>query len=612
MNTKTIFGAVALTVAFSTTATAGLDDGLLWVFRAKDGIADGATDMSNFRNQLTVSAASPQTLKFKNAEGRVPYLTNMTVKAGVENATFENQACLYLDQPTATIDGTLHTYEQQARIPSSMIATSTEGVSFFARVKWDGPSRKRNGSWDSIIEFFQNGNDWLGKGWGVEFEQYGNTAGNAWLRVVVGPKAVSAKTSNMISDKATWSEGKFLGNACDIYPVWGWVDIGVTLRSVPEEGRTYVTIFKCQNEVHSVSIGRTFVNRILQAPSHNDGLSYLFGGTSGEHTAQDLASNFRGAVNEIRLWNRCLSEEEMKSVFAGRQQGWSIGVANGSPDEFSDSECVNDFNPRTMQWCGMRKTLTAAKPSVSITSVFPADRRNLPRTLHIKPILSAEATGAKLDISLNGANLGTLNLKEGDNWFFIKERTFGKLVGNDGTATFTLTRTGNMDGTVMFDFLELTGSFQIGKFDNKNKPESYSEFTWAKSRDLYSTVENTVIYAANLEPLKTMDIRFHLRQAVADHYKFRFSTHLFWQTEEQLPLTFKLNDVAILPTEESENPARTFIFDIEPGVLQECNKFSISAGASTRTDNGDKSYAVDYYRLELINTDKKGLVFSCR
>ena len=108
-----------------------------------------------------------------------------------------------------------------------------------------------------------------------------------------------------------------------------------------------------------------------------------------------------------------------------------------------------------------------------------------------------------------------------------------------------------------------------------------------------------------------MDIWFPLEKAVADHYKFRLSTHLFWQTEEQLPLTFALNGVALQPTEEL-TPTRTFHFDIAPGVLQECNKFSIISGTSTRTDTGNKDYAIDYYRLDVINTDQSPLVVSFR
>ena len=604
--------AVVVNVVFPCAAIANLDDGLLWVFRAKDGIVNGGADMSNFRDQLTVSAVSTKTLTFQSVSGHEPYLTNMTVKAGIENATYENQACLYLNQPTNRIDGTFHVYHQRAKLPSSLLATSTNGVSFFARIKWDGSSRKgSSGTYVNIIEFFQNGNDWQGKGWGVELNEYGGgAAGNSWIQAVVGTKQVVAKDANIVSDESQWTEGKFIGNSCGVYKNEGWTDIGVTMRSVSGEGKTYVTIFRCPSGAHSVSIARTFVNRLLAAPSLNDGLSYIFGNETGDKTGAGNV-NFRGAVREVRLWNRCLSEEEMRMVFAGQQQGWSIGAENDSANEFSDTECVGTFNPRTMSWSKMRKTLTSANPSVTITSTFPIDRRNLPRVLHIKPILSAEAAGGKLDVSLNGTNIGTVKLRSGDNWFFVKERVFSRLVGNDGVATFTLARSGNMAGTVMFDSLELTGSFQIGKSDNVNADGSFSEFTWVQDRnhELYSTVEDIKIYPANISPNKGIDIYFPLRQAVADHYKFRFSTHLFWQTEAQLPLTFKLNGVAIQPTGES-TPDRTFDFDIEPGVLQECNKFTIRTGATTRTDSGDKDYAIDYYRLDVINTDKKGICLS--
>lgn len=606
--------AVAVSAVLPSTAVADLDDGLLWIFRAKDGIADGSTDMSNFRDQLTVSAASTKTFNFTSAAGHSPYLTNMTVSAGVENATWENMSCLYLDQPTNTIDGTFHAYRQMAMIPSTMIAKSTEGVSFFARIKWDGPRRKKaDGTWDNVIPFFMNGHNWSNKGWGIELTQYGNTLGNAWLGVVVANTKAIARDTNVVSDESSWTAGKFLGSACGIWRAEGWTDIGVTMRSVSAENKTYITIFRCNNEGRSTQIGRTFLNKLLATPDTGwAGYSYFFGDSSGDKTGAGNDS-FAGAVRELRLWNRCLSEEEMKAVFAGQQQGWSIGAKNDSADEFSDAECVGAFNPRTMSWSKMRKTLTSANPSVSITTTLPADRRYLPRTLHIKPILSAEAAGAKLDVSLNGANIGNVRLMEGDNWLFIKERVFSSLVGDDGVATFTLTRSGNMAGTVMFDFLELTGSFQIGNRDNANADASFSEFgAWNKSHQVYSSVEDTTIYTGGLAPEKTLDIRFPLRKAVADHYKFRFSTHLFWQTEEQLPLSFTLNDVAILPTEESSTPTRTFYFDIEPGVLQECNKFSITAGVSTRTDSGNKSYAIDYYRLDVINTDKTGFVMVFR
>ncbi len=615
-----MFLTVAIAFALSFTAVANIDDGLLWVFKAKEGVADGSTDSSDFRDQLTVSAATTKTLTFNYPEGYPICFTNMTVKSGVANATYENQPCLFLPQTTNWVDGVLHSYEQNATIPNAMLAKSTEGASFYARLKWLGRSRPQVGAqfpYNYDFSFFDNGHVWseTGRGWIIRFGLYGNSPRGAYLEAVVKDKRVTASSGNLVTDEAQWVAGKIMGNACDIYAPgeiasYEWVDIAVTFRYASEEGRTYITFFKCPSGGHDVAIARGFVERSLAAPTGN---GKVFGATTAEeHVGGATSGNFRGAVSEMRLWNRCLSEEEVRTVFAGQPQGWRIGADNGSADEFSDTECTSDFSPRTMQWSKMRKTLTAANPSVSLTATFPADRRNLPRVLRIKPIISEDAAGAQLDIRLNGTKIGTVKLRGGDNFFFVREQAFNRFVGSDGVATFTLTRTGNMAGTVMFDFLELTGSFQIGNRDNANGSASYSEFTWGTGASiLYAAAEDTTIYRANLPPEKTMDIWFPLVKAVADHYKFRFSTHLFWQTEAQLPLTFSLNGVALQPTEEL-TPTRTFHFDIAPGVLQECNKFSITSGVSTRTDTGSKDYAIDYYRLDVINTDKPPFTVSFR
>jgi len=297
-------------------------------------------------------------------------------------------------------------------------------------------------------------------------------------------------------------------------------------------------------------------------------------------------------------------------VFAGQQQGWTIGAPNGSADEFSDTECVTPFNPRTMQWSGMRKTLTSANPSVSLTATFPSDRRSLPRVLHLKPILSAEAAGARLDVGLNGTKIGDVALRNDDCWLFVNERTFNDLVGDDGVATFTLTRTGNTAGTVSFDFLELTGSFQLGEINRSD-----SEFTWDNNglRNIYSSVENTSIYHATLPQNNSLTLNFPLKQAVADKYKFKFAIGLFGRAADTLPLSFSLNGSAISPERETYTTSGNtwkFSFEIEPGVLQEENQIVISSGAATEFPG--TAYRIDYYRFEVVNTDKSGLTIFVR
>ena len=593
-----ITAAIAFVLPF--VAAANVDDGLLWVFKAKEGVANGSTDSSCFRDQLTVSAATTKTLTFNYPEGYPICFTNMTVKSGVANATYENQPCLFLGQPTNYIDGVLHVYLQNVTVPKAYLATGTE-ASFFARIKWDGRGFPNSGAqypYNYAVPLFSNGHVWStaanSKGWSIWLNASGGAWNNSSVRVVVGNK------SSGPSD-----------NALKIYPSDGWVDLAVTLRK--DGSKTYITYFICKSASHDIRIVTAELDDpTFNAPSGNGSLGSDV--PSGIYSNSDSYSNkswnFRGAISEVRLWNRCLSEGEIRTVFAGQPQGWTVGADNGSADEFSDTECTSDFNPRTMQWSKMRKTLTAANPSVSFTATFPADRRYLPRTLHVKPILSEDAAGAQLDVRLNGTKIGTVKLRDGDNFFFVREKAFRRFVGSDGAATFTLTRAGNTAGTVMFDFLELTGSFQVGNIDNTSDSQAYSGFTWASQLyALYPSVEETSVCTANLPPEKTLNVYFPLKQAVADHYRFRFTARLFWQSQAVLPLSFMLNGVAIEPTEEV-TPTRTLHFDIAPGVLQENNKFSIISGVSTKTTNTD--YGIDYYRLDVINTDKPPMVISFR
>ena len=170
-NAKILGGGVfiALLLLSATVNAHGIDDGLLWIFKAKDGLADGTTDMSNFRDQLTVSAATTKLLTFASVDGHAPYFTNMTVNAGVPN-TSESHTCLYLGQPTNWVDGVLQMHVQSVTVPKAYLATGTE-ASFFARIKWDGrcfPNSGDSSPYNYAVPLFSNGHVWsstTGKGW---------------------------------------------------------------------------------------------------------------------------------------------------------------------------------------------------------------------------------------------------------------------------------------------------------------------------------------------------------------------------------------------------------------------------------------------------------------
>lgn len=93
---KTLTSVVYLSV-FTLTTYANTSDGLLWSFSAENGLSNGSLDPTKFRNELKVSSSDgPETLSYVSNEGITPYFTNMTVGSGVQQATFENETCLYI------------------------------------------------------------------------------------------------------------------------------------------------------------------------------------------------------------------------------------------------------------------------------------------------------------------------------------------------------------------------------------------------------------------------------------------------------------------------------------------------------------------------------------
>jgi hypothetical protein len=612
---KTLTSVVYLSV-FTLTTYANSSDGLLWSFSAENGLSNGSLDPTKFRNELKVSSSDgPETLSYVSNEGITPYFTNMTVGSGVQQATFENETCLYIPQPTnwvenSTGDGfdfvaSMH----NATIPNSMLPKGD--CTLFMRIKWDGrvgPQIGQQYPHNYAVGLFSNGRDWASDtGWELLLDAYGGMSNNSYLSVSVGQKSLSATEDNKNS-------GKIQGSYCDVYSDEnkGWVDIAVTLSSRPDEGekgRTYVGFYKCHQNSGNLSYGSGVIERPIII--NKNAIGKLFGEYSKPVTNSLNIRNFRGAVKTIKMWNRALSYEEVCAVFGGMQQTWTVGIANNSADEFSDSLALPTFNPRTQRWYNFPKTLTASKPSVSISLPVKNHRIKLSRVLHIKPIIpdGDDASKKLLNISLNGNLLGQVAVKtrSGNVWFFIKDEGFAKYVKDSEDMTITLTRAGDMSGEVSFDCLELGGSFQLGIADDR----SHHDFLFQNgTRKIFSTVEDESKLSAQLYPKQSLDVVFPLSQEIADRYKFEFSARFYWTNPTALPINCTLNGETCLPSSINDDPSWTYIYTFEPGELSTENRMCFSTGS--RTDGGSSGWAVDYWRLKVIDTQYYGLTLFIR
>jgi hypothetical protein len=585
---------------------ASCDNGLLWSFEAADGVENGSFDSSKFRDALKVSsAAGPKTLAYKSDCDATPYFTNLTVASGIQATTFENEPCLYLPQPTNWVESASGGYDfvammHNAELSHDMLATGD--ATFYMRLKWDGRTGPQIGAdypHNYSVTLFSNGRDWAtATGWEVTLDAYGGLADNGYLGVSVGQKSISASQTSM-------NNGKIEGKFCDIYANGGWVDIAVTLSSRPDEGangRTYVSFYRSSSTANTMAAGKGFVEQAISL--NRNAIGMLFGNYAKTVTNHNNIRNFRGAVRSVKLWNRALSDDEIKELFAGMRQTWKIGVSNSSSDEFSDETRTAQYDPVKARYHTFPKTLTAQNPSAVISTKLPAHRVNLPRVLFIKPLFEEgdDATGKNLDIALNGTHLGSVALKthSGNVWFFIPGERIAQCVPESGDFSLSLTRSGNMSGTVSFDSLELGGSFQLG-FEDKD----HQEFNFNNGvRTIYATVASESHLSSQLFPNQNIEVVFPVSREIAQRYKFRFVTRFFWSNPTALPIDCTLNGETLVPSEIGE-PNYTYTYTFEPGELSELNKMNFVTGS--RSDGVSTGWGVDYWRLEIVDTQYYGL-----
>ena len=176
---------------------------------------------------------------------------------------------------------------------------------------------------------------------------------------------------------------------------------------------------------------------------------------------------FKGAIAELEIFGRTLGKEELLALFAGQSgQEWSIGSVNGSADEFGgDPQPV--YDPLSMDWSEMRRDLTAASPTLTLRAKVRRDDGGRSKVLSIVPLLNGVGAECPLTVTVNGQPVealggGSVDLADGKSCdVFIP----GKLWNGDGNGdvTICLTRPSPVVGTMAFDALMLSGSWQVGK-----------------------------------------------------------------------------------------------------------------------------------------------------
>ncbi|MBE6396974.1 MAG: hypothetical protein E7046_08205 [Lentisphaerae bacterium] len=171
---------------------------------------------------------------------------------------------------------------------------------------------------------------------------------------------------------------------------------------------------------------------------------------------------FRGSVQQIAIWDRMLSDEEVMEAFGmPRPAIFRVGLSNGSSSEFGGTRSGSAQTIDGLDlWRNVSNTMV---PDDTWTVNFNAmrDESGLPQifSMHALP----GSSSADISVSLNGTSLGKRRV-------IPRARVFWPVPENvivSGPNTLTIHRNGGT-GDFLLDSMELGGSFGVGVINNAN------------------------------------------------------------------------------------------------------------------------------------------------
>lgn len=487
MNIRTTSGfafAFGLTALWAMTAWSDGRDGLVHWWKVKDLNGDGFLQANEVYDVMTVGAATPLVAEYVYQStdleaGAQP----VTIDTDIELPTMRRQimdAALHFHNPTNYgANGNVMMNYQAVRLPKAASIGGTIAT-VFARIKWDGVRVKdRDGSYNYNITLYANNfNDYYGRGWRVGLRCYDSgTRSSFYPAIFCGSQEVGF---NHNSSPITTSQ---------LVKAGYWFDIAYSFKmETGEDGAKYVTpivVMRMRNEGDSSCRYHTFVTKdpvkyvsnwdqyeVSVEPAYlgfhkgNNGV----GGSDSFLTTGNGEDSFTGDIHEVKVYNRFMTVNEMLQCMEESDPLCSIGSRNGNADEFTDTGAADVYEPATMPFARMRKTLNAAHPSVSVKMDVIENGHDLSRLVELKLIRGTGFTDGRINVSAGGRCFGSLAVPaDGDMRFLVPASIMKSLPKDSGTGTYPLTltisRADNLAGDLQIDCLNVGAAWQLGIMD---------------------------------------------------------------------------------------------------------------------------------------------------
>ena len=334
-----------------------------------------------------------------------------------------------------------------------------------------------------------------------------------------------------------------------------------------------------------------------------------------DYGQDDYWRQFRGSIHEVAIWDRALTEGEVRQVFAGHFGGnslWRYGTKDGASGEFTGTQDAITASPGG-GWRPLKPTLTTQNPSVTVNFTLPhTTDATIPKRLVIDS--AAVSPASRLAIAVNGTQCGTLSIQPDANgvceipthfWTATNNSVSVQLVGG-GPFTFDAIRLENV-------------GWQIG-YTGKNT----SEFRQEDDSGRLFTAECANWKAMNRVLLirdwrRTLEVHFTLTPDDAKKGRHTLTWAMWNGGSTTYPKTVTLTvNGSSTPKETVAFPASASTGDLivtetefEPGELADGdNYFTFTGGMANASDSQQGYISIDYFRLD--SRFEKGVVVILR
>ena len=468
---KAVAAAMALFAFMPLLAAVSVNEGLFFDLGYKGDLNNNGTlDKEEIGNLMTVGRGASwerETKGLTAAPGQDPIqIENVKVPVGYWLQSAVTNEMPVLKIPQATVYGTDGTYsnsQQTAHFADTR--SDVNARSGLIRFRWDGYA------FTNKIDLLMFSDCWL-------YTSDGTTS-----------RGLAFGISN--DNKLNMWVGRICSTSDRVLTPGKWYDLAFSVGNYVEGGKEKARArFALASEGHVM--GYNFANNKEIYTNEKDGISAMFKETTYDYPlnmnyttvqaiklgGQDDNSNkwreyiatngtyrkaFKGAFANVKLWSRVLSDEELVALLANNDgMQWSVGAQNGSSEEFGGTP-VAEFDPAVNAWSQMKKILDADSPTLTLKTKMRKGDEGLQKSVRVMPILSEGATGG-VSLSVNGVAVESASLENGKEHVFVIPAAKWT-ADSAGFVTVSISRTGDIDGTLEFDAISLSGAWQVGYVD---------------------------------------------------------------------------------------------------------------------------------------------------